>query len=269
VTAARLQITSPANPRVKDALKLRRRSHRDKLQRTLVEGRTELHRALESRHALDCLFTCETLFPGAGEAELADRCAAAGIETVDCTEQVFRKLSYRDSPDGLLAVAAQVRHGIEALVLSPTPLLLVAESIEKPGNLGTMLRCADAAGADGVIVCDRRTDLNNPNVIRASLGTLFCVTTAEAAGAEAVEWLRARGIAIVAAAPAAETVYTAADLRGPVAVVVGAEHAGLSATWLEAADTQVRIPMLGRADSLNVSQSAALLLFEAVRQRAG
>jgi TrmH family RNA methyltransferase len=153
------------------------------------------------------------------------------------------------------------------LRLPPAPLLVVAEAIEKPGNLGTILRSADAAGAHAVIVCDRCTDINNPNVVRASIGTLFSLPVVEAAGDEALDWLAGRSIRTVAASPHAAALYTEADLAGGVAIVLGTEQYGLSERWMRRADLTVRIPMLGQADSLNVASAATLLLYEAVRQR--
>ncbi|MCC7299990.1 MAG: RNA methyltransferase, partial [Verrucomicrobia bacterium] len=147
------------------------------------------------------------------------------------------------------------------------PLVLVAEGLEKPGNLGALLRTADGAGADAVIICDAATDLNNPNVIRASIGTLFYLPVAEATTEETIAFLNGKGIKILSAVPDADAVYTDADLKGPVAIVVGAEDQGLSDVWKNTADLNVKIPMLGKNDSLNVSVSAAILLYEAVRQR--
>jgi TrmH family RNA methyltransferase len=180
---------------------------------------------------------------------------------------VFEKLSYRDRPDGLLAIAPQLRRALGDLDLGAAPLLVVAEAIEKPGNLGTILRSADAAGVDAVIVCDRCTDVNNPNVVRASIGTLFSVPVAEATSAEAFEALRARGIQIVAATPHAERLYSDVDMTRGTAIVVGAEQYGLSDTWMRQADAAVQIPMLGQADSLNVAAATTILLYEAARQR--
>jgi TrmH family RNA methyltransferase len=147
------------------------------------------------------------------------------------------------------------------------PLYLVVEAIEKPGNLGTLLRGADAAGCAGVIVCDPVTDLFNPNVVRASTGVIFSVPCVVAEKERALEWLRGKGVRIVATTPAADTLYTDADLRGPLAVVMGGEQYGLSEFWLKNADLPVRIPMAGQADSLNVAMAAIITLFEAVRQR--
>jgi len=260
-------ITSVQNPRVKQIVRLRQRSHRDTEGLMIVEGFRELRRALDNQYRPVDLFYCPDLFQGANEPGLIDRCREAGATLFECSRPVFEKIGYRDRPDGLLALGPQIRRTLADLSLPVNPLLVVAEAIEKPGNLGTILRSADAAGVHALIVCDRCTDLNNPNVVRASIGTLFSVPVAEAASPETLDWLRARGIRILAATPHAEADYFDVDLSGPVALVVGAEQYGLSDLWMKAADLQVRIPMLGQADSLNVSSATTLLLYEAVRQR--
>jgi len=260
-------IASLSNPRVKDVVRLRQRSHRDESGLMLIEGYREVKRALDNRHNPAQLFYCPDLFQGSNEPALVERCRAAGAEILESTAPVFRKLAYRDRPEGLLAVAPQVRRTLASLRLPRNPLLVVAESIEKPGNLGTILRSADAAGVHAVIVCDRCTDINNPNVVRASIGTLFSLPVAEASSADTLAWLAGHGVRIVAATPHAATLYTAADLTRSAAVVLGAEQYGLSEIWLKRADVTVRIPMLGQADSLNVAAAATILLFEAVRQR--
>jgi len=185
----------------------------------------------------------------------------------ECTEDVFRKMAYRDRPEGLLAVGPQIHHALDGLSIKEPSLVVVAEAIEKPGNLGTILRTADAAGVDAVLVCDRSTDINNPNVVRASIGTLFTVPAVETSSAETLAWLRQNGFTILAATPHADSRYTDVDLTGNVALVVGTEQYGLSEHWLSEADLKVRIPMLGQADSLNVSAATTILLYEAVRQR--
>jgi len=178
-------------------------------------------------------------------------------------------MSYRENPDGVLAIGPLPGRHIDEIGLSERPFLLVTEGVEKPGNLGALLRTADGAGVDAVIVCDPATDLGNPNVGRASLGTVLYVPVALASPTEAVEWLRRRGIRLVVASPDAESLYTDVDLTGPIALAVGAEDMGLSRELFAAGDCAVRIPMNGRNDSLNVSASAAVLLYEVVRQRAG
>lgn len=263
------EITSLQNPRIKDVVKLNKRSFRDEQGLLLVEGYRELKRALGNGWTPKALFFCKDLFLGGNEGALLDGCASAGAEMFDCSELVLRKISYRDRPEGLVAVGPQVRHTLADIPARAQPFLVVAEAIEKPGNLGTILRSADAAGVDALIVCDKCTDISNPNVVRASIGTLFSVRVVEATSDEALAWLRARGIRVVAASPHAEQAYTGADFKGGTAVVVGSEQYGLTSRWMEEADIKVRIPMHGQADSLNVAAATTILLYEVVRQRGG
>lgn len=264
---ADLLIASLQNERVKRVVKLRDRAHRDEHRLLIIEGYREIKRALDNRRPLAELYYCEEFFLGHNERDLIAGCRAAGAECFRAAAPVFRKIAYRDRPEGLLAVAPQLRRTLADLKLSAAPLILVAEAIEKPGNLGTLLRSADAAGADAVIVCDERTDIHNPNVVRASIGTLFAVPVIEASSGEARRWLRQRGIRLLAASPHAGLDYTDVDMKAGLAIVVGAEQVGLSSPWLSEADMQARIPMRGQADSLNVAAAATLLLFEALRQR--
>lgn len=264
---AATHLTSPANPRVKNVVKLRQRSHRDELGMTVIEGYREIRCALDNRHPTAELFVCEELFLGQNNEELIVDATKAGAQVFACTKPVFQKISYRDRPDGLLAVSPQVKHSLDSLELPSTPLVVVAEAIEKPGNLGTILRSSDAAGVDAVIVCDRCTDINNPNVVRASVGTLFALPVVEASSSETIAWLRQNGIQSVATTPHTDQLYTEAPLNGGIAVVVGTEQYGLSPLWLESADIKVRIPMCGQADSLNVASATTILLYEALRQR--
>ncbi len=259
-------ISSLQNPRLKQIIRLRERRERVRERLMLVEGHEELALALESGARPQAVFVCPELMAPAARG-LLEQLQGAGVEVVEATRPVFEKMAYREGPDGWLAVLPSLGRALDALRLSPRPLLLVAEAVEKPGNLGAMLRSADAAGVDGVIVCDPATDISNPNVVRSSKGTLFSVPVAEAASAETLAWLRGHGVQVVAATPQAPVLYTEADLRGPVAVAVGTEKEGLTAAWLAAADMAVRIPMRGRVNSLNVATAAALLLYEAVRQR--
>lgn len=262
-----IPIASLKNDRVKDVVRLRRRGPRDEAGLLLIEGFREVRSALANGIRPLSLFYAPALFQGGNEPGLIEQCRGAGADLFECTEAVFRKIAYRDRPDGLLLLAPQIRNRLEDLSLPAAPLLLVCERIEKPGNLGTMLRSADAAGVDAVIVCDPCTDINNPNTVRASVGALFTRPVAAAEWPETLAWLKARGIRILAATPSAEHLYTDADLTGPLAIAVGAEQIGLSEAWLREADLCVRIPMLGQCDSLNVASAATLLLFEAVRQR--
>ena len=260
-------IASLQNPRVKEVVKLRQRSHRDAQDLFIVEGYRELRRALDNGRRPATLFVCEAFFLGKNEPALIEQCRQAGAEIVPCTPPVFEKIAYRERPEGLLALLPQVHLALADLKLPERPLLIVAEAIEKPGNLGTILRSADAAGATAVIVCDQCTDIHNPNVVRSSTGTLFSLPIVETSSAEALAWLRLNKIQILAASPHAEEDYTDVDLRPGTAIVVGAEQYGLSSLWMKAADTKVRIPMHGQADSLNVATATTILMFEAVRQR--
>lgn len=266
--AGRLSITSGQNPRVKAALALQGRRDRDREGLFLVEGYRETLRALQNGVEVVQLFFSRTLFLGENEPALLDLAEARGARLFELAPSVFEKLSYRDRPDGILAVARQWDSSWERLLSQKEPpLLVVAEAIEKPGNLGTILRSADAVKADGVIVCDPATDIYNPNVVRASTGTLFTLPVIQKEGEETLRYLKGRGIKVVAATPHAELEYTEADLSAPIAIAVGTEQLGLSSLWMEQADIQVRIPMRGVADSLNVATATTLLLYEALRQR--
>jgi len=270
-----ITITSPQNPRVKRIIKLNDRRARDEARQTVVEGVREVGLALGRGIVPVEAWLCPELIEGA-EAEKT----AAHLRTIAATgmselflvsPEVFAKMAYRGESGGLLLVIAYRPLGLDDLQFRGAPFLVVVEEAEKPGNLGAILRTADAAGADAVVVPTpaggKGTDIHNPNVIRASLGACFTVPTVATGNDEAIRWLKQRGIAIVAATPAAEALYTNTDLTGPVAVAVGSEAWGLSDTWLAAADRRVRIPMAGEVDSLNLSASAALLMYEVVRQR--
>ena len=260
-------ITSLSSTRVKRANGLRQRAKRDRSGLMLIEGFREIKRALTNNHELRELFFCHELFQGSNESELLDTAKQRGAQLCACTTPVFTKLSYRDRPDGLLAIAPKVSHDLSSISLTRDSMILVAEAIEKPGNLGTMLRSADATGVQAVIVCDGCTDINNPNVVRASLGTLFSLPVIDANTGDTCSWLKANDVTIIAASPDAERVYTDCDATGKTAFVVGAEQYGLSTAWNHRADCSVRIPMMGRSDSLNVASAATLLLYEALRQR--
>jgi TrmH family RNA methyltransferase len=261
------RITSLQNPRVKSLVRLRDRGPRDEQGVFLVEGYRAISRALASGVTPPEVYFCRDWFLGGNEDALLATAAAAGAELIELGRDAFAKVAYRDRPEGLLAVARQWRRTPGDLQLSGVPLLLVVEAIEKPGNLGTILRSADAAGVDAVLVCDPVTDLFNPNVIRSSTGVLFSVPVGLGTTPEVVTFLRERKIRVVATSPAAATVYSACNLTGALALVMGSEQFGLSAGWLAVCDDSVRIPMAGQADSLNVAMATIITLFEAVRQR--
>jgi TrmH family RNA methyltransferase len=259
-----MEITSLQNERVKACVRLRDRRERDEKELFLIEGYRELKRALDAGRKLEELYICPPLFLGDNEEALIKQ---AKIQPFICTKEVFAKISYRDRPDGLLAVARQHHLTLSQLPLKKNPFLLIAESIEKPGNLGTILRSCDAAGVDAVIVCDATTDIHNPNVVRASTGTLFTVPVIEASTEETLRFCQEHKISIVAATPHAKLEFTQADFQIPLAIAVGTEQYGLSENWMKQADIKVKIPMLGVADSLNVAQATTLVLYEVVRQR--
>lgn len=262
-----LLLSSARNPRVRHAWSLRERKVRDREGVTILEGYRELSRAsLLGITITECFFAPE-LFLGENEYPLLAKLKESGAEVWRTTPEILAKLAYRDRPEGLIAVAEMRRKTLEEMPVNKNGLYLVAETIEKPGNLGSILRSADAVNATGVIVCNRQTDIFNPNVIRASTGAIFSVPLAETSSEEAVKWLRENGIKSLAATPHTDKIYTETDMTGAIAVVVGAEQYGLSEYWLKAADIQVAIPMLGKMDSLNVATAATLLLYEAARQR--
>ena len=270
MAAAPLVISSPANPRVKGLLALRRRRIREADRRTLVEGYEELRLALEAGVVPRTLYCCPALMGReAGQDDVVARVSALGGEVVELTRPVFEKAAYREGPDGFLAVVDTVDRTCADLspLLPETPLVLVCQGVEKPGNLGAMLRTADAAGVDAVVAADPVTDWGNPNTVRASKGTVFSVPVASDSTEVTLEWLASHRIPLLAATPDTDTLHTDVDLTGPVAIAVGTEKEGLTPELMSAAAHRVRIPMVGRADSLNVATSAAILLYEVVRQR--
>ena len=262
-------ITSLKNPKVGEAVKLMERRRREETGSFLIEGVKELSLALNSGIKLVRLFYCEEFFKGDEEREIIKTALKHGAELIPVTSNVFKKMVYREGSFGLLAEAEQFKKGLKDISLSVPPLLVVVESAEKPGNLGAILRSADAAGADGVIVCGKGADIYNPNVVRASMGALFTIPVIESTSEEAIRWLKDKNIMIVAATPHADKSYFDADLNGACAIVMGSEHEGLSSVLLKAADIKVMIPMKGKADSLNLSAATAVILYEAVRQRRG
>jgi len=262
------ELTSPSNPRIKHVVKLRSCAYREETREMIVEGYRECRRAIDNGYRPYAVFHCPDLYlKHENESALVADCAARGAEIFVCSRMAFLKMAYKDRPDGLLMTGPHISRRLDELSIPPNALVIVTEAIEKPGNLGTILRSADAAGAAAVIVCDRTTDIHNPNVVRASTGTMFSVPVAEATSSEAITWLKSRGFKLLAATPHAEKLHFDVDLTGNVAIAVGAEQYGLTAAWMDRADMRVRIPMLGLADSLNVSAAATILVYEAVRQR--
>ena len=263
-----MEISSAQNPRIKHLLLLQQKSQqRRKEGLFVVEGVRELQHCIEAGFEIDSLFVCEEMDP-----PLTPPCREWNIFSLP--RQLYEKVAYRGSTEGVIAIIKERKMTLTDLVshLSPftshhSPLIIVLEGVEKPGNLGAVLRSADAAKADAVIVCDPLTDLYNPNLIRASIGAIFTVPTVACSSEECIAFLKEHGIRILTAQLQDSKLYYDTDMCSPVAIVMGTESTGLTQQWREAADAHIRIPMLGRLDSLNVSVSAAILLFEAVRQR--
>ena len=264
---ARPILTSTANPRIRAAAALRDRRSRDRTGLTLVDGAREVRRAIEGRAVVEEAFVCEPLLSGVDARAVLDLLAAREIPVQSVNQPVFERIAFGDRAEGIVAVTRIPSLALADLTLPQDPLVVVIEGVEKPGNVGAVLRSADGAGADAVVAADPRTDLFNPNAIRASAGTMFSVPVAAGASPAVLSWLRAAGVRIVSARVDAERLYTEADLTGAVAIVLGAEADGLTGAWSGPDLEAVRLPMLGVADSLNVSVSAAILLYEARRQR--
>ena len=287
-------ITSPSNPKIKRLLALQQKSsERRESGLFVVEGQRELQHCIDAGFEVDTLFVCPSLAPGqtvtasgnratlgivrGGTASEAQRWGpkdvsggswpSAGARVYEVSENVYAKISYREGTEGVIAEVRAKERKLEELELPERPLVVVLERVEKPGNLGAVLRSADAAGADAVLVCDPLTDLWNPNLIRASIGAVFTVPCVACSSAQAIAFLKARGIRILTAQLQDSSLYYDCDMTVGTALVMGTEATGLTDAWREAADAHIRIPMLGALDSLNVSVSAAILLFEAVRQR--
>jgi TrmH family RNA methyltransferase len=261
-------ITSLQNARVKQAAKLREGHARREQGRFVIDGARELLRALAAGIELDEVFVCRELCATEESRQaLAKANKLPRGRIIEVTSAVFGKLSFGERAEGVLGVAKARTPTLDDLALPDNPLVAVLEGVEKPGNLGAVLRSADGAGVSAVIVAEGVTDLYNPNTIRGSLGTIFSLPIAVASSAQTVAWLRERGIRIFAAWVDGAVDYTTCDYRQPSALVLGSEAKGLSDVWLAGDVTRIRLPMLGIADSLNVSTAAAVLFYEALRQR--
>ncbi len=260
-------ISSRHNPRLKELAGLRDRRGRGRSGLILIDGAREIGRAVAAGLRIEQLVVCEALCTSEECRDVQAQALSRRVPRLDVTERAFESLAYGDRSDGLLAVAQPPSIELDALDPPAAPLLIVVEGVEKPGNLGAILRSADGAGADALILADPVVDLFNPNVIRASLGTIFTLPVAAASTPDVIEWLRRRRIRLVTARVEGPELYTAADLRGPLAIVLGSEAHGLTDSWSGPDVSAVHLPMLGHADSLNVSVAAAVLLYEARRQR--
>jgi len=255
-----MDITSLQNPRVKHIVKLRddkKTRKQDGLM--IVEGYDEIQLAIAAGHLPQTLLSApEIVFRQIG---------GSFPESITVNRAVFEKISYRDNPDGWMGIFPTPHTTLDDLRLSKSPLVIVAESIEKPGNLGAMLRTADAAGVDALLLCDQRVDVWNPNVVRASRGAVFSLPVVESDNDSAWDWLKTRKIRLLAATPSADVMYSDVNMREPIAIAVGTEDEGLTDFWMSNADVKVKIPMMGKVNSLNVSVSTAMIVYEAVRQR--
>lgn len=253
-------ISSIQNPKIKLLAALQKKSAERRSRGVfVVEGQRELQHCVEAGFEVESLFVCKELFTGDFDVK------NAVVYTV--SPKVYEHIAYRGSTEGVVAVVKCRERSLDDLELGETPLIIVLESVEKPGNLGAVLRSADAVKADAVIVCDPLTDLYNPNLIRASIGAVFTVPVVACNSSACIDFLKSKNIQILTAQLQDSSLYYETDMRRGVAIVMGTESTGLTQQWRLAADAHIRIPMLGRLDSLNVSVSAAILLFEAVRQR--
>jgi TrmH family RNA methyltransferase len=256
-------ITSTQNPKVKSLLALEKPRERRKQGLFVIEGKKEIGMALDAGYKIGNLFFCDDIIP----ASELESLGASDKLLVPVSKEVFDKIAVRENSGGVLAVAEQKAHRLEQLKISSNPLILILEGVEKPGNLGAILRTADAAGVDAVIICDPQTDFYNPNVIRSSIGCVFTKQLASATSAETIEWLKQKNINIYCTYLQASKPYHTIDYRKPSAIVMGTESTGLSEIWVKNADANIIIPMQGKIDSMNVSTAAAVVVFEAKRQR--
>ncbi len=263
-------ITSVKNPRIKKVLELQQKSsERRKMGCFVVEGKREILHGLHAGFTIDTLYVCSPLI----QKDDSDGCweeivhATTSDHVVEVSPEVYDKMAYRGGTEGLLAVFKVKNIALDDLKLPENPLIVVLESVEKPGNLGAVLRSADAAAVDAVIVCDPLTDLYNPNLIRSSIGAIFTVPCVACTSQTCIDFLKRHSIQILTAQLQDSKPYYDTDMTKATAIIMGTESTGLTQVWREAADAHVRIPMQGQLDSLNVSVSAAILIFEAVRQR--
>ncbi len=263
-----MKILSTKNEQVKHLVHLKDKRDRDRNQEYIIEGYRELFHAQSSGAKVKKIFYCPELFLGVNEMDLIH--SFKGVEMIECGEEPFMKMSYRDRPDGLIAIAEQSKLGVETLekiLQKKNPFIVVVESIEKPGNLGSILRSCDATGVDALIVCDPKTDIHNPNVIRSSVGAFFLIPVFEMSSEEAIALLNKYKIAILATTPHTNHYYDDVSLITSVAIILGTEQLGLTPLWMNEATLKVKMPMLGTIDSLNVSNAASIMMYEVVRQR--
>lgn len=259
------KITSLQNIRIKNIIKLGKNKERKAQDLFIIEGARELSLAIAAGYEINSVFVCPELFAKSDYPDVLN--TVEQYKIFELTLSVFEKVAYREGSDGLLTLARPQQHTLDSLKLSDNPFIIILEAVEKPGNLGAILRTADAAQADAVIICDPATDLYNPNAIRSSVGCIFTVQTAVCSSAEALDFLHSKKIKSFAAELQASQWYQETDFREPSAIIMGTEADGLTSFWLDNADARIKIPMRGKIDSLNVSVSTAVLTFEAMRQR--
>lgn len=257
------KITSTQNPKIKSLLSLEKPRERRKQGLFIIEGKKEIKMALDAGYKIGNLFFCDDII---SEEELSGL-ASDNKLLIPVAREVFDKIAVRENSGGVLAVAEQKAHSLKQIRLGQNPLILILEAVEKPGNLGAILRTADAAGVDAVIICDPQTDFYNPNVIRSSIGCVFSTQIASATSEETIEWLNKNGIAIYCTYLKASSQYHLVDFTTPSAIVMGTEATGLSPVWVNNSTRNIIIPMHGMIDSMNVSTAAAVVVFEAKRQR--
>jgi TrmH family RNA methyltransferase len=263
-----MKILSLKNDKIKHVLHLKDKRDRDRSQEYIIEGYRELLHAKNGKADVKRIFFCPELFLGENEFSLIE--SFSDCEKIECAKDPFLKMSYRDRPDGLIAVAAQKHRSVEQLssiLRKKDAFVVVVESIEKPGNLGSILRSCDATGVDALIVCDPKTDIHNPNVIRSSVGAFFVVPVFELNSTDAIHMLKENQVQILATTPHTDHYYDDVNLCQKLAVVLGTEQLGLTDLWMHQATLKVKMPMLGKIDSLNVSNAASVMMYEVVRQR--
>ncbi len=258
-----VDITSTQNAKIKQLIALQKPRERKKTRTFLIEGIREISLAQQGGLEIKELYLCDRLY----HADKVYPIEFDGSPLFKITEEIFTRIAYRDGSGGIMAVAKTPEKTLSQLTLKENPLYLVLEHVEKPGNIGAVLRTADAAGVDGLIICDPATDLFNPNIIRASLGCLFSVPSAICTNEELSHFFKQNNIRSYATLPEAQSVYSEESYQGAIAILLGAESTGLSDYWVKHADIKVKIPMAGKIDSLNISNAAAIFTFEALRQR--
>ena len=262
-----LKITSSDNPRIKEVVRLKERRARNASGLTIIDGVREVSRALDVGVEFKEVYLCPEFFASRGNTELIDRLEGKKINVVEVSKEIFSKIAFGDRREGVVAVCQPKYVHLSQLKPSAKPFYVILDSVEKPGNLGAILRTCDGAGVDALLLSELKTDIFNPNVIRASMGAVFSVPVVQAMREQILQFLRENKIKIMATSPAGQKIYANANLREPLAIVMGSEQQGLDDFWMKNADVLLRVPMHGRADSLNVSITTAIIVYEALRQR--